>query len=194
MKGEFCRRFPNYGKDYILCGVALCTCGLDSPEDWQRLMEGWTPEDEASWMALFASEPYSNKPRGYIQNGEINMKAPAPAVSASSARRDDSQRIQFFSVDRLAGVEHTVTIKAVEFVQSNYGDVSFTLEMDGRTYLWDRKLNSNAYAVIIGAFGDETDNWIGKQLTARPYFNPKFKQTEVQVVAIKGAPKNGAKR
>ena len=150
---------------------------------------------EQAWAATFASEQSNNKPRGYIQNqGETPMKAPAPAVTASSTRRDDSQRIQFFNVDRLAGIEKTITIKAVEFVQSNYGDVSFTLEMEGRTYLWDRKLNSNAYAVIVGAFGDETDNWIGKQLTARPYFNPKFKQTEVQVVAIKTAPKNGAKR
>lgn len=186
--------FPNYGKDLTICGVVMCTCGLDAPEDWTRLMDGWTEKDEADWNALFASEPFSNKPRGYIQNGEQEMKAPAPAVTASSARRDDSTRIQFFNVDRLAGIEKTVTITGVEFVKSNYGDVSFTLEMEGRTYLWDRKLNSNAYAVIVGAFGDETDNWIGKQLTARPYFNPKFKQTEVQVVALKTAPKNGAKR
>lgn len=143
--------------------------------------DGWT---EQAWESLFASEvPTDRNPRGYFRNGEP-MKAPKPTSNANTPRRDDSQRLQFFNVDRLAGEEQTVTIKAVEFVTSNYGDVSFTLEMNGRLYLWDRKLNSNAYSVILGAFGEETDDWIGKSLLARPYFNPKFKQTEVQLAAL----------
>lgn len=147
----------------------------------------YLPDDIADddWNSLFASENSSNPPRGYFRNGDNdNMKAPKP-TNTQTPKRDDSQRLQFFNVDRLAGEEQVVTIKAVEFVQSNYGDVSFTLEMNGRQYLWDRKLNSNAYAVILGAFGEETDDWIGKSLIARPYFNPKFKQTEVQLVNAK---------
>jgi hypothetical protein len=142
----------------------------------------WTEEDEQDWQSLFASETVSvpQKSRGYFRNGENEMKAPKP-TNVSTPKRDDSQRLQFFNVDRLAGEEQTVTIKSVEFVQSNYGDVTFVLEMNGREYIWDRKLNSNAYAVILGAFGEETDEWIGKSLLARPYFNPKFKQTEVQL-------------
>lgn len=159
---------------------------LTSASDARR--NEWTSEDEQDWQSLFASETASNSPkaRGYFNNGENKMKAPAPATQGTVTRRDDSQRVQFFNVDRLAGIPQQITIKAVEFVQTNYGDVTFTLEMNGRPYIWDRKLNSNAYAVIFGAFGEDTDKWIGKSLTAQPYFNPKFKQTEVQLVAPKG--------
>ena len=143
----------------------------------------WDEADEANWQSLFASENASKPPRGYLRNEDNNMKAPAPATQGTTTRRDDSQRVQFFNVDRLAGIEKQITIKSVEFVQSNYGDVTFTLDMEGRTYIWDRKLNSNAYQVIFSAFGDDTDKWIGRTLIARPYFNPKFKQTEVQLVA-----------
>lgn len=153
----------------------------------------WTDEDGADWQSLFASETVQRNPRGYFRNEENNMKAPAPATQGTAARRDDSQRVQFFNVDRLAGIEKQITIKAVEFVQSNYGDVTFTLDMEGRTYIWDRKLNSNAYQVIFSAFGNDTDKWIGKALIARPYFNPKFKQTEVQLVAPAKGGKNGRK-
>lgn len=141
----------------------------------------WTREDQQYWESLFASETTSNtNPRGYFRNGESQMKAPQP-TNATAPKRDDSQRLQFFNVDKLAGVEQVVTLKSVEFVKSNYGDVTFVIEMNGREYIWDRKLNSNAYTVILAAFGDETDDWIGKSLLARPYFNPKFKQTEVQL-------------
>lgn len=134
------------------------------------------------WAATFASEPYQNTGGSYFRNEENNLKAPKP-TNTQTPKRDDSQRLQFFSVEKLAGIEQVITIKSLEFVQSNYGDVTFTLEMNGREYLWDRKLNSNAYAVILGAFGEETDDWIGKSLTARPWFNPKFKQTEAQLIA-----------
>lgn len=155
---------------------------LKSASD-SRSLNTWNEDDEAEWTARFASEPYSVKPRGYFRNEET-MKAPQP-TNATAPKRDDSQRLQFFNVDKLAGVEQVITIKSVEFVKSNYGDVTFVIEMNGREYIWDRKLNSNAYAVILGAFGDETEDWIGKSLLARPYFNPKFKQTEVQLAVAK---------
>lgn len=150
-------------------------------------------DEEGETLLAFEDLPEETKKAIQQRKGK-QMKAPQPVSTAAAPRKDDSARVQFFSVDRLAGVEQTVKIKTVEFVQSNYGDVSFTLEMNGRPYLWDRKLNSNAYGVIIAAFGDETDNWIGKELLARPVYNAKFKQTEVQVEAKKAAKAPTAKR
>ena len=143
----------------------------------------WTYEDEQDWQSLLSSEPAHGRfsPRGNLATKDELMKAPAPTNQATAPRADDSTRLQFFNVDRLAGQEQTIVLKAAEFTPTKYGDVTFTLTMNGRDYLWDRKLSSNAYGVIIKAYGDETDNWIGKSLLARPYFNPKFKQSEVQI-------------